>query len=73
MCITRISLPSSLRIFVDQQIEPRGYSSLSEYICELIRKDQDRQRLHTLLLASATSAPAVTADTHYSGHLRGLN
>lgn len=45
-------------------------SSSSEYIRELIRKDQDRQRLRGLLLKGAVSSPAVTADADYFGRLR---
>ena len=65
-----ISLPEALKSFVDQQVSGRGYSSSSEYIRELIRKDQDRQRLRGLLLKGAASPPAVTADGDYFGQLR---
>ena len=65
-----ISLPKALKFFVDQQVRSRGYSSSSEYICGLIRNDQERQRLHTLLLKGAASAPAVIADADYFSQLR---
>ena len=65
-----ISLPRSLKSFVDQQVRSGGYSSSSEYVRELIRKDQDLQRLHDLLLEGAASPPAVTADSGYFGRLR---
>ena len=65
-----ISLPDNLKSFVDQQVRSCGYSSSSGYICELIRSDQDRQRLRGLLLEGATSPPAVTADANYFGQLR---
>ncbi len=52
-----ISLPASLKSFVDAQVRERGYGSSSEYVRELIRKDQDRQQLRALLLAGAGSAP----------------
>ena len=65
-----ISLPQALKSFVDQQVRSRGYSSSSEYVRELIRKDHDRQRLHGLLLEGAASRPAVTADADYFGQLR---
>ncbi len=35
-----ISLPEALKAFVDQQVSGRGYSTNSEYVRELIRKDQ---------------------------------
>lgn len=65
-----ISLPDSLKSFVDQQVRERGYGTSSEYVCELIRKDQDRQRLRGLLLAGAATAPASPADAAYFDGLR---
>lgn len=73
MSTLNISLPESLKTFGDQQIRSRGYSSSSEYICQLIRKDQHRQRLHALLRQGAASPPAITADTDYFGQLRDLD
>ena len=66
-----ISLPEALRSFVERQVSARGYNSSSEYVRELIRKDQDRQRLRGLLLEGAASPPAVIADADYIGRLRG--
>ena len=65
-----ISLPDALKSFVDDQVRSRGYSTSSEYVRELIRKDQDRQRLRGLLLKGAASAQAVTVDADYFGRLR---
>jgi len=70
MSTMNISLPESLKSFVDRQVTSRGYSSSSEYVRELIRKDQDRQRLRGLLLEGAASPPSVTADSSYFGQLR---
>ncbi len=65
-----ISLPGALKAFVDRQVGARGYSSSSEYVRELIRKDQDRQHLRSLLLEGAASPPAVAADAEYFARLR---
>ena len=70
MSTMNISLPEALKSFVDRQVRSRGYSSSSEYVRELIRKDQDRQRMRGLLLEGAASPPAVTADAGYFGQLR---
>lgn len=70
MSTMNISLPERLKSFVDQQVGARGYSSSSEYVRELIRKDQDRQLLRGLLLEGAASPPAVTADADYFARLR---
>ena len=65
-----ISLPESLKAFVDQQVAERGYGTSSEYVRELIRRDQDRTRLRALLLDGADSAPAAVADEAYFEGLR---
>jgi len=71
MSTMNISLPDSLKSFVDEQVSERGYGTSSEYVRELIRKDQDRQRLRSLLLAGAASAPASPANAAYFEGLRG--
>ena len=48
-----ISLPDSLRVFVEDTLTDDGYGSASEYVRELIRVDQKKRsekRLETLLL-----------------------
>ncbi len=70
MSTMNISLPETLKSFVAQQVSTRGYSSSREYVRELIRKDQDRQRLLGLLLEGAASPPTVSADADYFGRLR---
>ena len=70
MTTMNISLSEALKTFVDDQVGERGYSSSSEYVRELIRKDRDRQRLRGLLLEGAASPPAVTADADYFDRLR---
>ena len=64
-----ISLPDELREFVEEQVK-RGYGTSSEYVRELIRRDQDRLRLRDLLLAGAASPPAAPADESYFKKLR---
>ena len=65
-----VSLPEALKEFVEDQVNARGYSTSSEYVRELIRKDQDRQRLRSLLLEGAVSPQAITADAGYFDALR---
>ena len=71
MTTMNISLPDSLKSFVDDQVSGRGYGSSSEYVRELIRKDRDRQRLRGLLLEGAESPRASEADADYFDRLRG--
>lgn len=65
-----ISLPASLKSFVDDQVAGRGYGSCSAYVRELIRHDQDRQHLKSLLLAGGESEVSAMADTSYFETLR---
>jgi len=65
-----ISLPDSLKAFVDEQVETAGYGSSSEYVRELIRREQDRALLRGLLLEGARSAPSGEADAAYFASLR---
>lgn len=58
-----ISLPDSLKTFVDEQVSQRGYRTRSEYLCELIRKGQQGQQLRCLLLDGAGDVSAGPADT----------
>lgn len=70
MSTMNISLPEALKDFVDQQVAVRGYSSSSEYVRELIRLDQDREKLRGLLLEGSSSGPARVADQGFFDELR---
>ena len=65
-----ISLPARLKSFVDEQVGERGYGTSSEYVRELIRRDQNRLQLRGLLMAGAASAPTSRADENYFNGLR---
>jgi antitoxin ParD1/3/4 len=70
MSTMNISLPDSLKAFVDEQVRQRGYGTSSEYVRELIRRDQDRLQLRSLLLAGASSAPTAPVNEAYFEGLR---
>ena len=70
MTTMNISLPDSLKSFVDEQVDLRGYGTSSEYVRELIRKDQDSTRLRGLLLKGAESVPGNPVDKAYFDDLR---
>ena len=70
MSTMNISLPEALKVFVDEQVASHGYGTSSEYVRELIRRDQDRQRLRSLLLEGASSNLAGLADKAYFNGLR---
>ena len=65
-----ISLPDTLKAFVDDQVTQRGFGTSSEYVRELIRRDQERLQLRGLLLDDATSRPAAPAGKAYFERLR---
>ena len=55
MTTLTISLPESLRDFIEVQVKTKGYGNVSEYFRGLLREAQEReadQRLETLLLES---------------------
>jgi len=70
MSTMNISLPDTLKAFVDEQVSQRGYGTCSEYVRELIRRDHDRQRLRSLLLDGASSAATAPVDRAYFEGLR---
>ena len=70
MSTMNISLPDSLKSFVDEQVSQRGYGTSSEYVRELIRRDQDRLQLRNLLLAGPSSPPTAPVNEAYFEGLR---
>ncbi|MDD3799882.1 MAG: type II toxin-antitoxin system ParD family antitoxin [Novosphingobium sp.] len=70
MTTMNISLPEALKQFVDQQVAAAGYGTASEYVRELIRRDQDRARLRDLLLQGAQAPTTGAADEKYFEKLR---
>lgn len=65
-----ISLPDPLKAFVEHQVQQGGYGTSSEYVRELIRRDQHRATLRRLVLDGAASPPATAADDAYFAGLR---
>lgn len=71
MSTMNISLPDTLKSFVDTQVADGGYGTSSEYVRELIRRDQDRLRLRSLILEGAESGRGKsTFDKSYFAALR---
>lgn len=70
MSTMNISLPDSLKSYVDEQVASRDYGTSSEYVRDLIRRDQDRQKLRALLLEGAASEAGAPAGAAYFADLR---
>jgi antitoxin ParD1/3/4 len=65
-----VSLPDELKSFVDDRVDHGGFGSTSEYIRDLIRRDQEREKLRHLLLDGAVSSPGPIADDSFFESLR---
>jgi antitoxin ParD1/3/4 len=68
-----ISLPASMRAFVEDQVAVGGYSTASEYVRELIRQAQktvEKQRLEALLIEGLRSGSPVPVSEDMFDELR---
>jgi antitoxin ParD1/3/4 len=65
MTTMNISLPDALKAFVDSRTEEGGYGTSSEYVRELIRRDQARLGLRRLILEGLESKPLNAVDDTY--------
>lgn len=70
MSTMNISLPAPLKNFVDEHVAAAGYGTSSEYVRELIRRDQDRLHLRGLIIEGASSSVTGEADKQYFSDLR---
>lgn len=70
MTTMNISLPEALKGFVDEQVAGGAYGSSSEYVRDLIRKEQDRQKLRALVLEGLESGIEGPLDAEYFDELR---
>lgn len=70
MTTMNISLPETLKVFVDERVANAGYGTSSEYLRELIRRDQDRVQLRSLILEGAKGQVTGEADAQYFSNLR---
>lgn len=70
MTTMNVSLPDELKAFVDEQVDGGAYGSTSEFVRDLIRREQDRQQLRGLLLDGARSPAGPTGDDTFFASLR---
>ncbi|WP_286394204.1 type II toxin-antitoxin system ParD family antitoxin [Pseudanabaena mucicola] len=62
MTTVNISIPDSMKAFIDEQVAKGGYSTTSEYIRQLLRQEAERvaqARLETLLLEGLDSGEPI--------------
>ena len=70
MTTITISLPDSLKAFVETQLATRGYGNMSEYFRGLLREAQEKEReahLETLLLEGLASRSIPLDDQFRKG------
>lgn len=73
MTTLTISLPDSLKEFIDREVETKGYGNVSEYVRGLLRQAQEReahQRLEALLLEGLTSGGEIEVTPEFWQNLR---
>lgn len=75
MTSLNISLPQSLKDFVEEQVKAGGYSTPSEYMRELLRQDQKRrakEKLEAMLLEGINSGTPIEVNDEYWERKRAL-
>ena len=61
-----VDLPSECTAYIGQLVAGGSYASPSDYVCDLVRTDQQaRERLDALLLEGLNSGPPVAATKEY--------
>ena len=67
------ALPESMRAYIDARVRDGDYGNTSEYLRELIRRDQNEQaaaRIRNLIADGLASGPSRVVDEHVIAELR---
>lgn len=70
MATMNVSLPDALKDFVEAQVGERGYGTSSEFVRELIRREQARAQLRALVTDGLASGEGSRLDDAYLDRLR---
>lgn len=70
MATMNVSLPDALKEFVEAQVDERGYGTSSEYVRDLIRREQARAQLRAMVLDGMDSGEGSELDDDYFDRLR---
>ena len=68
-----ISLPDVMKAFVDEQVQSGGFGTVSEYVRDLVRRDQKaraQDRLEVLLLEGLESGAGEPVTPEFWENLR---
>jgi antitoxin ParD1/3/4 len=63
-----ISLPDVMKAFVEEQVQSGGFGTVSEYIRDLVRRDQKERaqaKLESLLLEGLESGDPIPLNAEY--------
>jgi antitoxin ParD1/3/4 len=73
MSTMNVSLPDSMKRFVDQQVRDGDYAGASDYVRDLVRREQRaaaEAKLRRLIAEGLASGPAKPVDKTYFDGLR---
>lgn len=70
MTTMNISLTDDLKQFVEAQVNTHGFTSTSEYLRDLIRKQRDIEKLRSMLLEGFNSGPATLMEPDFFEKMR---
>ena len=73
MTTVTISLPESLKSFIDEQIATKGYGNVSEYFRTLLREAQAKEehaKLEALLIEGLTSGEDIPLSREFWSELK---
>ena len=65
MATMTLSLPDSLKAFIDAQVADQGLAADSDYVLALVRQEQDKKRIRDMLIEGRDSGPGETVDADY--------
>lgn len=67
-----ISLTEDLKSFVDARVKARGYSSYSEYVRDLVRRDEEQAKADRFrkLIQEGLESPLLPEHFEIDAHLR---
>jgi len=68
MTSLNVSLPKPLKDYIDKRVSAGGYSTPSDYICDLVREDRRRHyqaKLEALLLEGLESGPGIEVNEKF--------
>jgi antitoxin ParD1/3/4 len=73
MATLTISLPDSLKEFIDREVQTKGYGNVSEYVRELLRQAQAKNadaHLEALLIEGLTTGKDAPLSPEFWSELR---